>query len=147
MIDLSSYEFLLENKEDNLEYDLYSTDWIIAKVKSDEVYAQHLYAALCNNVFTPNKIWPILLEKTWSCSWRHAGAILSIMDGTNDYLNFYLSGLAANEDIEYSSRLSLDQQIECLKYKAYVAEGVVTEEIRQDLFRMGWILGKDDRPD
>ncbi len=36
-------------QKDNMEYDLRSTQWIIDKVKGDEVYAQHLYAAMCNN--------------------------------------------------------------------------------------------------
>ena len=33
-----------EWKTDNMEYDLRSTQWIIDKVKGDDVYAQHLYA-------------------------------------------------------------------------------------------------------
>ena len=57
-----------EWKKDNMEYDLRSTQWIIDKVKVDDVYAQHLYASMCNNDFTKNDVWPILTEKKWSCS-------------------------------------------------------------------------------
>ena len=45
-----------EWKKDNMEYDLRSTQWIIDKVKNDDVYAQHLYASICNNDFTKNDV-------------------------------------------------------------------------------------------
>mgnify|MGYP003705677079 CR=1 FL=1 len=30
------------------------TDWILEKVRESDVYAQHLYAAMCNNEFQKN---------------------------------------------------------------------------------------------
>ena len=52
-----------EWKKDNMEYDLRSTQWIIDKVKADDVYAQHLYASICKNDITKNYVYPILTEK------------------------------------------------------------------------------------
>jgi len=40
-----------EWQKHNLEFDLRTTDWILAKVRESRVYAQNLYAALCNNPF------------------------------------------------------------------------------------------------
>ena len=90
----------LEWRKDNLEYDLRTTEWIIEKAKSDTVYAQHLYAALCNNEFTHNSVWPILTEKKWSCSWRHAGAVISDMREEGDYMNWYCSGIQDNDALD-----------------------------------------------
>ena len=45
-------------QKDNLEYDLRSTEWILEKARGDEIYAQNLYAALCNNDFTKREMWP-----------------------------------------------------------------------------------------
>ena len=61
----------------NLEYDLRSTKWICDKSKSSNIYAQNLYAAMCNNDFQKNDVWPTLKNQTWSCSWRHAGGIIA----------------------------------------------------------------------
>ena len=79
--------------KDNLEYDLRTTEWIIEKAKCDKVYAQHLYAAICNNDFTRNDVWPILTEKKWSSSWRHAGGIIADMREEGDYMSWYCSGI------------------------------------------------------
>ena len=129
--------------KDNLEYDLRSTAWIIEKAKSDEVYAQHLYAALCNNEFQKNDVWPILTDKKWSCSWRHAGAVVSDMREEGDYMNFYCSGIVdLDEDqIEIASD---EQKKKFLASKAHVAESVVTDEIREDLFKLGWVVINDN---
>jgi len=111
MIDDSKLDYNWENflstkeddilipKQDDLEYDLRSTEWVIEKVKADKVYAQHLYAAMCNNDFMRNEVWPILTEKKWSCSWRHAGGIIADMRGEGDYIDWYCSGIVdADED-------------------------------------------------
>ena len=44
-------------QKDNMEYDLRSTEWILEKVRGDDVYAQNLYAAMCNNDFTKREMW------------------------------------------------------------------------------------------
>ena len=129
----------------NLEYDLRSTDWIIEKCQ-DDVYAQHLYSALCNNDFIKNDVWPILTEKKWSCSWRHAGGIIADIQQKGDYIDWYCSGIRG-PDNEYSEEefihLTEDQKENYLKIKAFVSESVVTAEIENDLLKLGWIVVKD----
>ena len=116
-----------EWQRDNLEYDLRSTDWILEKVRSNEVYAQHLYAALCNNDFAKtDDVFKILKEQYWSCSWRHSGAIVANMRQEGDYIDWYLSG--PNETL-------IDEPNQC-----YISPGTVTDEIEKDLEQLGWIV-------
>lgn len=132
-------ELKLEKEQDpewqnnNLEYDLRATDWIIDKVRSSDTYAQNLYAAMCNTDFTKNEVWPILQEDNWSCSWRYAGGIIADMRGEGDYIDWYCSGIGSglgNGDIDGS--------------KHYVGEGIVTDEIRDDLLKLGWLVREDE---
>jgi hypothetical protein len=53
-------------QKDNMEYDLRSTEWILAKVRASKSYAQNLYAAMCNNDFVKREMWPILKDQRWS---------------------------------------------------------------------------------
>jgi hypothetical protein len=134
-----------EWKVDNMEYDLRSTQWMVDKVKGDDVYAQHLYAAMCNNEFTKNDVWPILTEKRWSCSWRSAGGIVADMQEKGDYIDWYCSGIRDStilDDDEFAA-LTKEQQEYYIQGKAYVPESVVTDEIRQDLLKLGWIVIDD----
>lgn len=133
-----------EWKIDNLEYDLRSTQWIIDKVKSDDVYAQHLYAALCNNEFIRNDVWPILTDKKWSCSWRSAGGVIANMQENGDYIDWYCSGIRNDPDMDDDQfrQLTKEQQEYYLQSKAHVNEGVVTDEIRDDLFKLGWLVSE-----
>jgi hypothetical protein len=129
-----------DSRENNMEYDLLTTDWILEKVRSNEEYAQNLYAAMCNNEFTKNDVWPILTEKRWSCSWRYAGGIIADMRQEGDYIDWYCSGIrgspiAGDEELEVSTQ---DLQ------KNYVGEGCVTDEIRADLLRLGWIVIEEE---
>jgi hypothetical protein len=135
--------------KDNLEYDLRTTEWIIEKAKCDKIYAQHLYAAICNNDFTRNDAWPILTEKKWSCSWRHAGGIIADMREEGDYMSWYCSGIVDNIEIDTelnnaANPLSQHERERMLELKAHVAESVVTDEIREDLLKLGWIVIADD---
>lgn len=135
-----------EWKVDNMEYDLRSTQWILDKVKSDDVYAQHLYAAMCNNQFTKNDVWPILTEKRWSCSWRSAGGIIADMQEKGDYIDWYCSGIRDTkilDDDEFSA-LTKEQQEYYIQGKKFVPESCVTDEIREDLLKLGWIVKDDD---
>ena len=143
MIDWDEEDGILIPKVDNLEYDLVTTEWIIEKVKADKVYAQHLYAAMCNNDFQRNDVWPILTDKTWSCSWRHAGAIIANIRGEGDYLDWYCSGIVG-EDQEQWDILSDDSKKRILETKAHVAESDVTDEIRKDLLKLGWLVISTD---
>lgn len=110
------------SRKDNMEYDLLTTDWILAKTRASDAYAQNLYAAMCNNDFIKREMWPLLKEQKWSCSWRYAGGIIADMRQEGDYIDWYCSGIRENYD------------------GGYVAEGVVTEEIEKDLYELGWIV-------
>lgn len=128
-------------QKDNLEYDLRSTAWILDKARSDEIYAQHIYAALCNNEFTKREMWPILKEQKWSCSWRHAGGIVADMRQEGDYIDWYCSGIKQDPPTEEEvNDLPLKAQEHVKKMQAYVPEGVVTDEIEKDLYKLGWIV-------
>jgi hypothetical protein len=132
--------------ENNLEYDLLSTDWILEKVRSNESYAQNLYAAMCNNDFQQNDLMPILKGQTWSCSWRYAGGIIADMRQEGDYIDWYCSGIRSSSEIDDESyqAMSKEDQEAYIKRKnitsLYVAESVVTNEIKADLKRLGWIV-------
>ena len=52
-------------QKNNMQYDLRSTEWILAKVRESDAYAQNLYAAICNNDFCKREMWPILNEEYW----------------------------------------------------------------------------------
>jgi hypothetical protein len=132
-------------QKDNMEYDLRSTQWIIDKAK-DDAYAQNLYAAMCNNDFTKNDVIPILTEKRWSCSWRHAGGIIADMQGKGDYIDWYCSGIrdAKILDDDEFRALTKEQQEHYIQGKKFVSEGVVTDEIRADLLKLGWIVIDDE---
>jgi len=125
-----------EWQKDNMEYDLRSTEWICDKVKAYDNYAQNLYAAMCNMQFIKLAVIPILKDQRWSASWRHAGGIVADMQEKGDYIEWYCSGIG-NE--EYGN--GLDGTIPKLDEdgREYVPEGVVTEEIRADLQKLGWI--------
>jgi hypothetical protein len=126
---------------DNMEYDLRTSELIIEKCK-DRIYAQHLYAAMCNNEFTKNDVWPILSDKRWSCSWRSSGGIIADIRQEGDYIDWYCSGIRNNEDLtdEEYNQLSREEQEIYLESKARVSESVVTDEIRRDLLAIGWIV-------
>jgi len=122
-------------QKDNMEYDLRSTKWICDKVKASDNYAQNLYAAMCNMQFTKLAVIPILKEQRWSRSWRSAGGIIADMREQGDYIDWYCSGIG-NE--EYGNGLDGTKPILDEDGRDYVPEGVVTEEIRADLQKLGW---------
>lgn len=130
-----------EWKVDNMEYDLRSTKWICDKAKANEYYAQNLYAAICNNDFTKNDVWPLLQGKTWSASWRSAGGIIAHMVEEGDYIDWYCSGIG-NElsDEEYNQLPKESQEYYLYRKTKFVGESVVTDEIRNDLLKLGWIV-------
>ena len=118
--------------ENNMEYDLRSTDWFLEKVRASESYAQNLYAAICNNDFQKLDVMPILKNQTWSASWRYAGGIVADMRKEGDYIDWYCSGI--RNDQHYDPELNIAYP------NGYVPESVVTDEIREDLKRLGWII-------
>jgi len=132
-------------KDNNMEYDLRNTPWICDKVKASEIYSQHLYAAMCNNDFQRNDMMPILKGETWSCSWRYAGGIVADMREQGDYIDWYCSGIrdsSALDDEEFYA-LSKAEQENYLQSKLFVSESIVTDEIRSDLKKLGWLVLDD----
>lgn len=124
----------------NLEYDLRSTEWICQKVRKDNVYAQNLYAAMCNNDFQKLDVVTILEDQRWHCSWRYAGGIIADMQQKGDYIDWYCSGISDHTELtsEEFHSLTAEQQITYKESQAFVSESVVTDEIRQDLKKLGW---------
>lgn len=99
----------------NLELDLLNNKEIVSKCVHSSIYSQNLYAALCNNRFFYG-------EHEWTCSWRYAGGIIAdLRSNGEDYMDWYCSGIGG-----------LNQN--------YVEESVVTDEIRLDLIKLGWIV-------
>lgn len=123
-----------------MKSDLMSAVWLLEKVKNSKPYAQNLYAALCNNSFQKRELWPILKDDTWSCSWRSAGGIIADMQDTGSYLDWYCSGMGGIADYD-------TDQGEWQKKTGYVPEGHVTEEIRTDIERLGWIIIEENNND
>jgi hypothetical protein len=125
-----------EWQKDNMEYDLRSTKWICDKVKASDAYAQNLYAAMCNMQFIKLDVIPILKDQRWSASWRHSGGIIADMQEKGDYINWYCSGMGGLAG-------GWDQDSETFEQwqarTKYVPEGVVTEEIQEDLKKLGWV--------
>lgn len=127
-------------KENNLEYDLRSTQWICDKAKASEAYAQNVYAALCNQDWQRNDVWPLLKDQTWSCSWRYAGGIVADMIEKGDYMDWYCSGIQGGATEEDLAAMTEEQRAQYDWYqKNFVSESVVTEEVRKDFFQLGWI--------
>ena len=134
-------EATVEWQTDNMEYDLRSTKWVCDKAKASEAYAQNLYAAMCNNEFTRNDIIPILTDKRWSASWRSAGGIVANMIEKGDYIDWYCSGIRSDWSDEEYNNASKEQQEQYLYVKNnFVGESVVTDEVRADLLKLGWIV-------
>lgn len=125
-----------KTRKNNMEYDLVTTEWILEKVRNSETYAQNLYAAMCNNDFQKRDLWPILKEEIWGCSWRYAGGIVADMRQEGDYIDWYCSGIRGSPLGGAEDETAWDQ-------KGYVGEGMVTEEIQDDLFKLGWLVVDD----
>ena len=88
-----------------MELDLRTTSWILQKVRESDVYAQYLYAAMCNNEFE-------LIEDTsikWSCSWRYSGEIISDIQYKGCYIDWYCSGIINDISDEEYNQLKKEQ--------------------------------------
>jgi hypothetical protein len=127
-------------KNNNMEYDLRSTDWILDKVRASEVYAQNLYAAMCNNEFQKLDVMPILRDEKWSCSWRYAGGIVADMRESGDYIDWYCSGIKGEMYDDSDEELTEEMKQRMAITQQFVSESYVTEEIRADLKHLGWIV-------
>jgi hypothetical protein len=108
--------------EKNFEHGIYT---LYNKLLNDD-YAQKMYAALCNmrwqeewdvsdyllqNLDRIHRRFPIRERQIYSCSWRYAGGLVaSVRCRNEDYMDYYCSG----------------------------NEGVVDQEIKEDLDKLGW---------
>jgi len=108
----------------NLERDLRSTDWIISKIRHQEIYAQNLYAALCNNEYAPKDVWGILKNIHWDCSWRYAASLIAEIREDESYLDWYCSGTG----------------FQGTDFTGFVEESYVTPEVESDFDQIGWLL-------
>jgi len=130
-----------EWQKNNMEYDMRTADWMVAKVRASEVYAQNLYAAMCNRDFQKNDVWPLLKNETWSASWRSAGGIVADMRGEGDYMDWYCSGIRGGISESDLADMTAEQQERYHWYeKNFVSESAVTDEIRTDLMKLGWLV-------
>ncbi len=104
----------------NLERDVKATWWMVDRIRHDQVYAQNLYAAMCNNQFGPYDVWAILKNVTWACSWSYAANMVAEI--RHDVMDtWYCSGVQLiNPD--------------------YVPESVIVPAIESDLEKLGWIV-------
>ena len=134
-----------EWQKNNMEYDMRTTDWMVAKVRASEAYAQNLYAAMCNQDFQKNDVWPVLKNETWSASWRYAGGIVADMRGEGDYMDWYCSGIQGEISADELAEMTAEKQQRYHWYKQnFVSESVVTDEIRADLLKLGWLVVDSD---
>jgi hypothetical protein len=120
----------------NLEHDITATAWFCEKIRTSDAYAQNLYAAMCNMRFMKLDVVPILKEDYWSASWRASGGIVARIQGKGDYMNWYCSGMGGFAALADETD---DDAKELFDRLGYVPEGVVTDEIREDLKKIGWI--------
>jgi len=105
----------------NLERDIRACWWIVDKVRQNEIYAQNLYAAFCNNEYASKDVWGILSNVRWNCSWRYAAQMIAEIHEESDYLDWYCSGIRLYNDL-------------------YVPESVLVPEVQTDLDQIGWIV-------
>ena len=123
-------------QHNNLEYDLRSTEWILAKARASDSYAQNIYAAMCNMRWQRLDAFPILKDEYWSCSWRSAGGIVADMLEQGDYIDWYCSGMGGLDgDYDPAGGETFEQWQTRTKY---VPEGTVTDEILADFKVLGW---------
>ena len=114
--------------EHDMEDDMQNSALIMTKIKND-IYAQNLYAAMCNMRWQKSEVWPVLKNDLWSCTWRSSGGIVAELQGKGDYLDWYCSGMGGLT--VYPTAGVKD---------GYVPESVVTEEIQADFRKLGWTV-------
>ena len=118
----------------SMQTDMMEAEWFRNKVKSSKSYAQNLYAAMCNNEFQKQDTWEVLSDSRWSCSWRAAGGVVATLrDCGEDYMDYYCSGMGGFATLDRDPGIYYEEN-------GYVKESEVTDEIREDLLRLGWVV-------
>jgi hypothetical protein len=121
--------------EHNMLNDIMDCQWLKDKVRARDSYAQNLYAAMCNMEWQKRDVMPILKDERWGCSWRSAGGIIAQIQGKGDYMDWYCSGMGGFAALEDETEEEAQAHF---RDKGYVPEGQVTEEIQEDLLKLGW---------
>jgi hypothetical protein len=121
---------MIAERTHHLDMDVCQCDWMVERIRRDDAYAQNFYAALCDRSWREDDAWEILSDRTWRVSWRTAGAIVSDIRGSGDYQDWYCTGSFVWHDRDGYEPTPSELY--------YVPEGMITEEIRQDLAQIGW---------
>ena len=121
---------MIDQHTHHLDMDVCQCTWIVDKIRGDDAYAQNFYAALCNQSWRENDAWEILSDRTWRVSWRTAGAIVADIRGSGDSMDWYCTGSFVWHDQDGYEPTPSELY--------YVPEGMVTDQIRQDLAQIGW---------
>lgn len=114
--------------ERDVEQEIKANLGLCRRIAESETFAQHVYAALCNQQYYPRGVDEDTYD-AWSCTWRYAGGIIADIrnehlhepqnsDIREDYLHWYCSGMGM--------------------LVGAVSEGVVTDEVRHIFYTMGW---------
>ena len=113
-----------------VQADLWAQPAICKRIGTDEVFAQHVYAAFCNQKFI--RVDGSAPEtEPWACSWRKAAEIIATI--RNEFYN-----KTENPDIIETYTHWYCSGMGCLE--GSVNEGVVTKEVRNMFRDMGWEL-------
>ena len=94
------------------------------------------YLEMYKMQFQKLDVMPILKDQRWSCSWRHAGGVVADMQEKGDYIDWYCSGIG-----NFDNGYGLDGTVPKLDDdgRTYVSESHVTDEIKEDLKKLGWV--------
>ena len=65
------------------------------------------------------------------------------MQEKGDYIDWYCSGIRGEVSEDELKDLNDEQIAFRKKVEAYVGEGFVTDEIENDLYKLGWLVAKD----
>lgn len=118
----------------SMQTDMMEAEWFCNRVRSSKSYAQNLYAAMCNNEFQKQDTWEVLTDSRWGCSWRAAGGVVATLRNSDeDYMDYYCSGMGG-------FGVGDPDPASYYEENGYVKESEVTDEIREDLLRLGWIV-------
>lgn len=125
----------------DLVEDIRNCPEIMAKIRDEsDIYSQNLYAAWCNMQWAKKSNWtnkagelgPLGIHEgdLWSASWRASGGIVAnLRNKGGDYMDYYCSGIRNDG---YQDDLDIPFP------RGYVSEGEVTDEIKEDLGKLGW---------
>lgn len=128
----------------DLVEDILACPEIMAKLQAENrYYAQNMYCAWSNMQWCKQSTWnekagelgalDISEDRLWGASWRGAGGIVArLRNQGEDYMDYYCSGIKGGASYD------MDDDNEYFAEHKYVSEGDVTDEIREDLAKIGW---------